>query len=195
MSRRAVLRLLNDGEWSQWSDREIARRCAVGKSFVGNLRASLATVDSERTYTTKHGTPAVMKTANIGRVGGTTGGSAVPPFLDRRGGPGKLLGVLCSPPFLGVGFVRFAMSGQVARAAPDLAPRHRLSREFGPSSRARWTVHLVRFDILRPNAAAPMNVPRRGAGQCERVDNFSAPLFPRSAAYPVARWGTMTWSL
>lgn len=66
--RRAVMVLLEDAEWSQWSDREIARRCAVSPSFVGGLRnSSLSTVDSEpRTYTTKHGTQAAMSTANIG---------------------------------------------------------------------------------------------------------------------------------
>jgi hypothetical protein len=69
--RRAVMRLLDDPEWSAWSDREIARRCAVSNQFVSNLRPapSLSTDDSEpvpRTYTTKHGTVATMNTARIG---------------------------------------------------------------------------------------------------------------------------------
>lgn len=37
--RRAVVLLLQDEEWSQWSDREIARRCGVSHTFVSNLRA------------------------------------------------------------------------------------------------------------------------------------------------------------
>jgi hypothetical protein len=66
--RRAVMALLNDEEWRQWSDREIARRCGVHNSFVSRIRSSLSTGDSEpRTYTTKHGTTATMKTRNIGR--------------------------------------------------------------------------------------------------------------------------------
>lgn len=68
--RRAVMRLLDDAEWSKWSDREIARRCGVSHQFVTNLRPSLSTVDSEkpdRTYTTRHGTTATMNTSNIGR--------------------------------------------------------------------------------------------------------------------------------
>jgi protein gp37 len=77
--RRAVMTLLNDTEgyigedgkrhyWYKWSDREIARRCAVHNSFVSRLRASLSTSDSEpRTYTTKHGTTATMDTSAIGR--------------------------------------------------------------------------------------------------------------------------------
>lgn len=65
--RRAVMTLLDDPEWSQWSDREIARRCAVSHEFVRKMRPSLSTVDSEpRAYTTKHGTAAQMNTANIG---------------------------------------------------------------------------------------------------------------------------------
>ena len=67
--RRAVIRLLEDDQWSRWSDREIARRCAVSNEFVSRLRRSLSSVDSDRarTYTTRHGTVATMNTANIGR--------------------------------------------------------------------------------------------------------------------------------
>lgn len=66
--RRAVLTLLEDAEWSQWSDREIARRCAVHHEMVGKLRHSLTGGSSSeaRTYTTKHGTTATMNTAAIG---------------------------------------------------------------------------------------------------------------------------------
>jgi hypothetical protein len=69
--RRAVMVLLKDAEWSKWSDREIARRCRVSKSYASKLRpdpepdGSLATVASERTYRTKHGTTATMKTDRI----------------------------------------------------------------------------------------------------------------------------------
>lgn len=44
--RRAVLALLQDPEWSQWSDREIAARCSVSPTTVGKVRAQLSTVDS-----------------------------------------------------------------------------------------------------------------------------------------------------
>ncbi len=65
--RRAVTLLLNDEDWRQWSDREIARRCGVSNNFVGELRRSLSSDDSgERVYTTRHGTIATMNTANIG---------------------------------------------------------------------------------------------------------------------------------
>jgi len=40
--RKAVTLLLADAEWSQWSDREIARRCQVNQSFVTRLRRRLS---------------------------------------------------------------------------------------------------------------------------------------------------------
>jgi hypothetical protein len=71
--RKAVLTLLQDEEWSQWSNAEIARRCGVGHQLANDLRLSLAESASEkkpsRTYTTKHGTKATMKVEKIGRGG------------------------------------------------------------------------------------------------------------------------------
>jgi len=66
--RLAVCKLLKDKNWGQWSDREIAKRCHVSHTFVDNLRTSLATdASDERTYKTKHGTKAKMKTGKIGK--------------------------------------------------------------------------------------------------------------------------------
>jgi len=73
---RTVMMLLNDEEWSKWSDNEIAKRCCVSQNFVSEIHRSLKSdlsEDSESdesdecTYTTKHGTPATMKTSNIGK--------------------------------------------------------------------------------------------------------------------------------
>lgn len=69
--RRAVTRLLQDDEWAQWSNYEIAKRCAVDDTFVLKVRkevdASLLTNRSEeRKYVDKHGNIATMSTANIG---------------------------------------------------------------------------------------------------------------------------------
>lgn len=65
--RRAVQTLLNDPEWSAWSDREVARACGVSHTFVAGQRGAVTgNVSSERTYTTKHGSTATMQTANIG---------------------------------------------------------------------------------------------------------------------------------
>jgi ParB-like nuclease domain len=74
--RRAVGILLARPEWAKWTDREIARQCNVSPTLVGKVRAATLTihVDSEnpagerpRTYTTKHGTEAVMNTERIGK--------------------------------------------------------------------------------------------------------------------------------
>src|SRR3954447_21799738 len=40
--RQAVERMLSDREWRQWSDREIARQCAVSPQTVTNLRKKWA---------------------------------------------------------------------------------------------------------------------------------------------------------
>ncbi len=69
--RKAVSVLLNDDEWNQWSDNEIARRCHVSHTFVANVRKSLtcnvaSENPSERSYKTKHGSTATMNTAKIG---------------------------------------------------------------------------------------------------------------------------------
>lgn len=66
--RRAVMALLGDEEWSAWSDREIARRCVVSHPLVIALRKTLTgnSTSDERTYVTKHGTPATMDTSRIG---------------------------------------------------------------------------------------------------------------------------------
>jgi hypothetical protein len=45
--RRAVELLLADAEWSQWSDREIARRAAVNKFLVNQMRPSLSGIQCQ----------------------------------------------------------------------------------------------------------------------------------------------------
>jgi DNA (cytosine-5)-methyltransferase 1 len=71
--RRAVRMLLNDPEWSKWSDNAIARQCKVTQPFVSSQRKKLTyNIISEdsastRTYTTKYGTTANMKVGNIGK--------------------------------------------------------------------------------------------------------------------------------
>lgn len=90
--RRAVMTLLEDAEWSAWSDREIARRCGVSHPFVAALREGLTgnvtSEDSPRTYTTKHGTEAQMDTSRIGKADSipseTEGATTVEP--EKQGG-------------------------------------------------------------------------------------------------------------
>jgi len=68
--QRVVLHLLEDAEWRQWSDREIARHCGVGHAFVSRLRRSLSTGDSDTTphiYRARQGTVTAMDTRAIGK--------------------------------------------------------------------------------------------------------------------------------
>lgn len=70
--RKAVLIMLKDEEWSQWSNREIAKRCGVSEYLVRQTLENLTAIKSQsesrsRTYTTRHGTSARMKTGNINR--------------------------------------------------------------------------------------------------------------------------------
>lgn len=65
--RRAVMVLLNDPEWSKWSNREIARQCAVSEWMVRDGRGSICEnlADSCRTVT-RGGTTFQQETAKIG---------------------------------------------------------------------------------------------------------------------------------
>jgi hypothetical protein len=70
-AQRAIEIALKDSEWGQWADRDIARLCGVTHPTVGKYRASLVNITSDcqsdspkRTYRTKHGTKAKMRTKN-----------------------------------------------------------------------------------------------------------------------------------
>jgi len=69
--RRAVMVMLNDPEWSQSSDRHIARMCAVSNDFVSRMRKEYLSSDdryskdSTRTVT-RGGTTYTQNTTNIG---------------------------------------------------------------------------------------------------------------------------------
>ena len=69
--RKSVCTLLDDTEWSQWSDNRIAGICGVSQPFVSEVRKSLITVisdeDNTRQYVNKHGTSTTMHTRNIGK--------------------------------------------------------------------------------------------------------------------------------
>lgn len=73
--RKAVMTLLNDSEWSSWSNAEIARRCSVDDKTVARVREEISVTSeirsepAERTNTTKHGTVATMNSSSIGKQG------------------------------------------------------------------------------------------------------------------------------
>ena len=53
--RRAVLTLLNDPTWAQWSDREISRHCAVTHEMVGRLRPAPSGGERQMARTVERG--------------------------------------------------------------------------------------------------------------------------------------------
>lgn len=59
--RKAVMTLLEDFEWSQWSNAEIARQCGVSHTFVKNLRESGGQKPDTVKYTTSTGQTAERK--------------------------------------------------------------------------------------------------------------------------------------
>jgi len=46
--RKAVQTLLNDAEWSKWSDREIARKCCVSHTLADKVRQEIASASGNR---------------------------------------------------------------------------------------------------------------------------------------------------
>lgn len=80
--RKAVMGALAHPYGKAKSDNQIAKELGVHHSTVGDIRRSLADSASdkpaERTYTTKHGTTAVMNTTNVGKK--TKAEKAKPPF-------------------------------------------------------------------------------------------------------------------
>lgn len=80
--RSAVTKLLNDEEWRQWSDREIARRCNVSDILVAATRKQLAPVHLQEVEDTprkvsRGGKTYTQNTANIGKS--RTSGDEQPP--------------------------------------------------------------------------------------------------------------------
>jgi ribosomal protein L29 len=69
--RRAVMTLIEDEEWGQWSNREIARRCGVSDVFVAKVRdgasANGLQMSAERKVE-RGGTTYTVDTSNIGKT-------------------------------------------------------------------------------------------------------------------------------
>lgn len=72
--RKAVTGALNHPVSCKWSNNQIAKHCGVSDKTVAAVRDShfgnSEVTTAERTYTTKHGTTAVMNTANVGKKKG-----------------------------------------------------------------------------------------------------------------------------
>lgn len=80
--RNSVETMLRDPEWARWSDREIGKACRVDHKTVGAVRRELTgEIPTERVYTTRHGTIAIMKTSTFGAKPNGGGSSMVEKML------------------------------------------------------------------------------------------------------------------
>lgn len=87
--RRAVLTLLDDPEWSKWSDHEIARRCVVDHKVVSRLRPPPVDTGAKPQPETrvfihpKTGQPTTMRTGgiNAGRSAASPAKTPSPPEM------------------------------------------------------------------------------------------------------------------
>jgi DNA modification methylase len=70
--RKAIQKLLDDPEWSQWSDREIARQCKVDHKTVSSLRpmhlGNSPDKKSNVRKATRNGKTYTVDTSNIGKT-------------------------------------------------------------------------------------------------------------------------------
>ena len=70
--KKTILTMLLDEEWSQWSNREIAKRCGLSEFMVRQMRSNHTAIksqyeNSDRTFVhPKTGKPTQMNTDNIG---------------------------------------------------------------------------------------------------------------------------------
>jgi ParB-like chromosome segregation protein Spo0J len=65
--RKAVMTLLNDLEWCEWTDTAIAKECNVSSMTVGRIRKSLNLEQTEKKYLNKQGKEVMVNTENLGR--------------------------------------------------------------------------------------------------------------------------------
>ena len=80
--RRAVTMLLQDEEWSKWSNREISRRCGVDEGSVRRLRSITAEIPQIDRKVERKGTVFEMKTGNIGKRDGLAELLSIEPDQD-----------------------------------------------------------------------------------------------------------------
>jgi len=101
--RRAVSILLADEEWSTWSNREIARRCAVDEGLVRKVKdeqdppsSAIADCPQITRKVERNGTPFELKTGKIGKMELEPNCRRCSPTPQSRSG--IMLGNLLTPP-------------------------------------------------------------------------------------------------
>lgn len=80
--RKAVMTILDDVEWAEWSDITIAKKCQVTGAFVGRVRKTLNLESTSRKYINQHGQVVAIETTNRGRPAAETLPPEVMPIHD-----------------------------------------------------------------------------------------------------------------
>jgi len=80
--RKAVMTILDDVEWAEWSDITIAKKCQVTGAFVGRVRKTLSLESTARKYINQHGQVVAIETTNRGRPAAETLPPEVMPIYD-----------------------------------------------------------------------------------------------------------------
>ena len=83
--RRAVMTLLGDNEWREWSDREIARRCGVSDRFVNGLRPTVICEYSQIDLKSERGGSRPTASVNGLQIAASDNGSQIERTVDRGG--------------------------------------------------------------------------------------------------------------
>jgi hypothetical protein len=86
--RRAVNILLEDQEWSEWSNRKIADCCSVDEKLVRTLRSASAAKPQIARKFERNGTVSKMDTSDIGRKDGLEELLSIEPDRDKQPGQG-----------------------------------------------------------------------------------------------------------
>jgi hypothetical protein len=73
-NRNSIIKMLNDEEWSKWTNTAIAKHIGVSNMTVGRVKSSIETKSSETTtkkFVDKEGKEKTMNTENLGRKSST----------------------------------------------------------------------------------------------------------------------------
>jgi hypothetical protein len=161
--RKAVALLLADPEWSQWSDREIARRCQVSNKFVSHMRRSASVTGSQMRERRVQRDGKVYK---MSMPGGNATPKEAPSVEDTRG----LLPISTDPPPLSVP----PQAATPVRASPDRVPLADALRIPVPQERTGVFAALADFEEAKDLFGRLVHVLDRiaqgPAGQVYRLD-------------------------
>ena len=200
--RRAVQTMLDDAEWSRWSDREIARQCGVSDPFVGKLRPKqpasanrlqIAALDGRlvqrngTTYTQRAKTPkAAPQAAQVAKdLGITEADLAKGDFIMRNSGPELRRAIAeATVPNINVAHEIATLPPKEQAAKVASLPRPTFDREAADLRVAAMTAVSTVADLPSPRAVMDASNKHFGRGVLpEAVERAAAWLTEFAALY------------